>query len=128
MKTYPDENVESGCAVGFEINNIYVSRRAVAHILRSIKDVTEVKARKLFSRWEAVHIWFKYMNHDCVVVEPFGDSSRYWIGPENTEQEFDFSEVENAFKRYRPPFHRQIVGDIVSLRLFKRFIGSNGQE
>lgn len=124
METYPSiDEKNGGPPFAFEIENDYVGLGTVAHILKEIDGVTEVRMRRLFSKWEEIHIWFKYANHDCVVWEPFGDNSRYWIGPKNPEEKFDVREIENAFKRYRPPFHRAVIGDILSLRLFKRLVG-----
>lgn len=122
MKIYPDEHVHPGSAVGFEIDNVYVSLATVARILKGVSGVTEVKKRKLFSKWEEVHIRFRYHNHRCVVVEPFGDNSRYWIGPNDPKEKFDISGVAGAFRRYQPPLLVKISGDIITLnfkRLFK---------
>lgn len=121
MKTYPDENVQPDSAVGFEIDNIYVSLRTVARILRDINGVTEVKKRRLFSKWEEIHIWFKYLNHECVVIEPFGDNSRYWIGPKSREERFDISNVEVAFRQYQPPPIVKIFGDLITLNFKSLF-------
>lgn len=115
METYPDENVQPGFAIGFEIDNIYVSLGTMVRILKSVDGITEVKKRRLFSKWEDAHIWFKYLNHECVVVEPFGDSSRYWIGSMNSEERFDISKVEDAFMQYQPPVIVRIFGDLVTL-------------
>lgn len=119
MKTYLDEHVDHGSVIGFEIDNIYVSLGTVARILKGVNGVTEVKKRKLFSKWEEVHIEFKYHNNKCVLIEPFGDNSRYWIGPNDPEERFDFSDVEVAFRRYKPPLIVKIFGDLITLN-FKR--------
>jgi hypothetical protein len=74
-----------------------------------------MEKRKLFSRWEEIHIWFIYLNRECVVIEPFGDNSRYWIGPKNPEEEFDISRLEQAFKQYQPPPIVRLIGDLVTL-------------
>ena len=61
------------------------------------------------------------MNHDCIVWEPFGDNSRYWIGSKTLkEATLDMSKVETALKQYRPPFIRKILGDILSSRIFSQ--------
>ena len=124
MQTYPDDNVQYGSAVGFEIDNIYVSLRTVSRILKSINGVTEVKKRKMFSKWEGIHIWFKCINHECVVIEPFGDSSRYWIGPKNPEEKFDISSIEFAFRQHQPSLIAKIFGDLITFNfksLFESF-------
>ena len=124
METYPTIDEKSGRVLDFEIDNIYVNNSNVARILSKVDGVAEVRVRKLFSRWEEIHIWFKYMNHDCIVWEPFGDNSRYWIGSKTLkEATLDMSKIENAFKRYRPPFIRKVLGDILSLRIFTRLFG-----
>lgn len=121
METYPTIDEKSGRVLDFEIDNIYVNNSNVARILSKVDGVAEVRVRKLFSRWEEVHIWFKYMNHDCIVWEPFGDNSRYWIGSKTLkEATLDMSKVETAFKQYRPPFIRKILGDILSFRIFSQ--------
>jgi hypothetical protein len=28
-----------------------------------------------------VHIRFRYHDRECIVCEPYGDNSRWWIGP-----------------------------------------------
>ena len=124
MQTYLDENVQHGSAVGFEVDNIYVSLGTVASILKNINGVTEIEKRRLFSKWEGIHILFKYMNHECVVIEPFGDSSRYWIGPKNSEEKFDISNVESAFRRYQPPLIVKIFGDLITLNFKSLFKSS----
>lgn len=120
METYPTIDKKSSRVLAFEIDNIYVSNSNVACTLSKVDGVAEVRVRKLFSKWEEIHIWFKYMNHDCVVWEPFGDNSRFWIGSKNLkETTLDMSKVETAFKQYRPPFIRKIIGDILSFRIFQ---------
>jgi hypothetical protein len=121
MKTYPSVDESSGQTVAFEIENIYINISNVARIIANIDGVTEVRVRKPFTKWEEIHIWFKYLNHECVVWEPFGDNSRYWIGSKNPkETTTDMNKIENAFKQYDPPFIRELLGDILSLRIFSR--------
>lgn len=108
---------ESGKAYAFEIENIYFSLKDIAHILTSVKDVTEVVIRKAFSKSEDIHIKFKYFHHQYVVWEPLGDNSRYWIGPDERESTVNNIEpLEIAFKQYCPPLHRCLIGDILTFR------------
>ena len=61
--------------------------------------VTDVQ-RELFKE---VRIHFKYLGHEAVVWEPWGDSSRFWIGfvePHRSE-EIDISPLHEAFVGYR---------------------------
>lgn len=121
MQTYLGEGIESSSAIGFEIDNIYVSLGKIVNILEGIHDVTVVKKRKLFTKWEGIHIWFNYLNHECVVVEPFGDSSRYWIGFNSLEEGLDISVIESAFRQYQPPLIVKVLGDLIMLNFRSLF-------
>lgn len=121
MQTYLGEGIESSSAIGFEIDNIYVSLEKIVNILEGIHDVTVVKKRKLFTKWEGIHIWFNYLNHECVVVEPFGDSSRYWIGFNSLEEGLDISVIESAFRQYQPPLIVKVLGDLIMLNFRSLF-------
>ena len=112
----------------FEIENIYASRRAIARILREIDGVTEVRVRGHFGSQDDIRIAFKYQNSDYQVWEPYGDSSRYWIGPQNPESDSpDIRAIESRFKEYHPPLHRKIFGDVFTLKFLKhsKVPGSN---
>lgn len=110
--------------IAFEIENAYAGLRVIARLLGQVNGVSDVRVRGLFSKWEDVRVWFKYMGHEYVVLEPFGDNSRYWIGPkDDSGNALDIGDIENAFKDYRPPLHREIFGDVLTLRLFKKRIG-----
>lgn len=127
MDTYPIVDPKKGARpFAFEIENAYVSRRTVARLLRELDGVTDVGLGGRFGSSNDVRVEFKYRNRDYVVLEPFGDNSRYWIGPKDAaESGADIGEVESLFKSYRPPFHRALIGDIVSFRLLRRLAGKN---
>jgi len=109
----------------FGIENIYISLATIAHLLSGIPEVRDLQQRKLFGKWEGTHITFKFKGRDCVVMEPFGDNSLYWIGiQQEVEDKTDVSEIEECFKKYQIPIHRRIFGDMVSLR-FLRFLLSS---
>lgn len=109
------------CPIAFEIENIYVSRQTVARLLAKVNGVTGVHLRGRFGSSDDIRVEFKYLDRDYIVWESYGDNSRYWIGPKNPDENAgDIGNAENAFKLHHPPFYRQIIGDILSLRLFKR--------
>ena len=81
----------------------------MARVLTAVPRVAGVRKRRPFSKWEEIHIWFSFAGHDWVVWEPFGDNSRYWIGPQNPTAIVDFSQVEDAFKRYQPSIPRRVL-------------------
>ncbi|MBZ2208396.1 hypothetical protein [Massilia soli] len=121
MRTFPATSEPDGRLSAFEVENAYIGPSAVAQILRGTEGVTEVEQRRLFSRDSDVHVKFKYRGYPCIVWEPYGDNSRYWIGPASTGMfTEDMAPVEKAFAHYQPPLHRTLVGDILTLRFGKR--------
>ncbi len=79
---------------------MWFTLRPIFKILKSIDGITDVK-RNWFSD---DRITFNYFGSPGVVNEPWGDSSRYWIGlaSANTETEPRIEEIEAAFKKYKP--------------------------
>jgi hypothetical protein len=124
MKIYPVIAANGTNSDAFEIENAYISIRSIAKLLNQINDVTSVRSKKLFSSASDIHIEFNYRDQPYVVWEPFGDNSRYWIGPRD-ERKFEGENIilEQAFISYKPPFYRSIIGDIMTLRLFTRLFG-----
>ena len=119
MRTFQLLSKPDGWLFAFEIENVYISLAAVVNVLRRIEGVADVEPRRLFSKDSDVHVKFKYRGHACIVLEPFGDNSRYWIGPDS-EATFDMAQIEIAFKNYKPPFHRSIVGDVLTFRFARQ--------
>lgn len=120
MRTFPAMTSADGRLIAFEIENAYAGPFVVARLLSRAEGVTDVARRRAFSSDSEVHVRFKYFGHPCVVWEPYGDNSRYWIGPEDTENfPGDLTELASVFENYRPPAHRAIVGDLLSLRVPK---------
>src|SRR5690606_34040312 len=97
MKTYPIIK-KKNVVFAFEIKNFWISKSKIANVLRSIEGVSDVSARKLFER-RSHEIEFLYFGRRCVVTEPFGDSSRYWIGPYDEESELDMTPIEGQFRK-----------------------------
>ena len=123
MKTYPLLDKLHGHMYAFEIENLYIGKREIVRVLGEINGVSNVQARRMFSHSSDVRAEFKYQDKDYVVIEPFGDSSRYWVGPRNEEDaKIDIQKIENTFKQHRPPFLRELLGDILSLRIFSRLL------
>jgi hypothetical protein len=120
MQTYPIRDKQEH-AFAFEIENVYATPRAIGNLLRQVNEVSDVRVRKLFSKWEDIHVWFKFGETEYIVLEPFGDNSRYWIGPQVVgENPLNISDIENVFKSYRPPFLQEWFGNVLTLRLFGR--------
>jgi len=123
METYPVFTNEGARSQAFEIENAYIGPAAITRILAGVEGVTEVCPRKMFAKSSDVHVEFKYMGQPYIVWEPFGDNSRYWIGPsDQAEGETDITGLEEAFKCYQPPTYRAILGDLLTLRFITRFV------
>jgi hypothetical protein len=121
MRTFPNRN-EAGVVFAFEIENVYITPRAVADVLSDIPGVSQVAVRPLFGESSDTHVRFLVHDQPCVVWEPFGDNSRYWIGGDEDSKagtppkQLDVSIIENAFAAYRPPLVEQFLGDLMSFR------------
>ena len=109
-----------GSLSGFEIENIYITLREIVKLLESVEEVANIKRRRLFGRPMDIHVTFTCFGKDCVVWEPYGDSSRYWIGANNEEEVVDLDAIAKAFSDHRPPFLVKLLGDLVSFKFFRR--------
>ncbi|WP_338848823.1 hypothetical protein V8J88_07850 [Massilia sp. W12] len=101
MQTWPLNEAEKGL-IAFEVSNVLLTPSAVARRLRRIAGVSQVQVRPLFSSQDAeVHVRFQYQGQDCVVWEPYGDSSRYWIGPADAQAQptASLAALEQAFRQ-----------------------------
>jgi hypothetical protein len=113
---------DGGRPIAFEVENIYISVSTAARLLAEVDGVADVEPRRMFSKSSDVHIQFKYHGQPYIVWEPSGDSSRYWVGPKRESNDADdITALEAAFKRYRPPLHRVVLGDVLTLRFVTRF-------
>jgi hypothetical protein len=119
MKTYSLE--KNCCLFAFEIDNAYISLNKIEYLLGKDDGVSDIKRRRMFSSTSDVHIVFKYKGKSCMVWEPYGDSSRYWIGSEDDKVTFDISSVEQVFKNYELPLQRKLIGDVVTLNFKSLF-------
>ena len=102
MKTY-DLKDDEGRVFAFEIPNLLVSRRGVCKIVRGIPGVSLIKEPR---RWrlsaDDEFCEFELEGVRFVAWEPFGDNSRYWIGPKPPRWVAGIDRVRGAFKRATP--------------------------
>jgi hypothetical protein len=66
-------------------------------LLTSVPGVSEFKC----VRSDDDRFSFVYLGRSCVVHEPFGDNSRYWIGPVENYPPIDMAPVQEAFSRFQ---------------------------
>jgi hypothetical protein len=132
MKTYPVVNDKKDRTPIFQIESAQIGSANAVQVLTQIEGVTDVQLRKMFSKSSDIHVTFKYMGQPYIVWEPFGDNSRYWIGPADMvegaedvpdiQHPSDLARLEEAFKRYKVPFHRAFLDDLITLRFITRFL------
>lgn len=110
-----------GRVVAFEVENAYIRLPTVVRLLQQTRGVADVRRRKNFASADDVRVEFTYLGTPFVVCEPFGDNSRYWIGPAQlSEVCVDPTVLVETFGAYRVPLHHQVVGDLLSLRLTRQ--------
>lgn len=119
MNTHPLFDSE-GNYRGFEIESFYISVRSIAATLATVPKVTNVRVRRLFASAAEMHVRFDYDGVSCVVWEPFGETSRYRIVPDDMTTIVPLQPVEEAFTRFEPNPVDQFIGDLLTLRLFDR--------
>jgi hypothetical protein len=97
MRTYPHHRADGSIAY-FEVSNAFPwSLGPMRRVLQSVTGVSDYRRN-----WRNEHRFsFTYHDRKCVVWEPWGDNSRYWIGPEAMEPPFDMSPIDEAFRRFR---------------------------
>ena len=105
MKTFPIRRSD-GFLHAFEIGNTFISMGSIKRILRSVQGVSDLKRH--FRTDD--RLTFVLNGESWVVHEPWGDSSRYWIGPkEAANHAIRVEPVHEAFARYRSPLRRLLA-------------------
>jgi hypothetical protein len=85
MKTF-DIRDPRGRLVAFEVSNTLLGRRGVCRIVAGIPGVTVLRRPRALSWWrEEVFCEFLLGGVRFEIWEPYGDNSRYWIGPAGAE-------------------------------------------
>jgi hypothetical protein len=108
MKTWPIVD-DQGKLVAFEVSIMSISLARITRLLTSL-GASDFCKRRPFS-YDEVHIAFVYRGASYVVWEPFGDNSRYWIGPADKapERPEDLARIEKAFRSYQPSLLRRLL-------------------
>ena len=98
MRTRPILRAD-GSVLAFEMPIPFTSWGLV-RLLRSIEGVSEVK--EPWGLTGELRFVFKFHGKPCVVTEDWGDSDRYWVGPENPRtSELDLTSLQLAFQAHR---------------------------
>lgn len=100
MKTYPHVRSD-GTTAYFEISSAFPwSWGFMRRVLAKVPGVSGIcRVRSNDDRFA-----FSYLGIKCIVHEPFGDNSRYWIGPVEKDVPVDMAPIQEAFSRFTFPF------------------------
>ena len=91
----PDRDA-SGTLYAFEIRAQLIGWK-VRRALRDVDGVSDVRPRRWWVGSPEIHIRFTYREREYIVWEPFGDNSRWWIGPDDTDSPHeDVEDLERA--------------------------------
>jgi hypothetical protein len=89
--------------LAFEVTSGWITFGPLYRILRSVEGVAGVRRNWLNDD----RVSFIYLGQPFVVHEPRGDSSRYWIGPADTDAlPLDLTPLRAAFEQHRNPIAR----------------------
>ena len=97
MKVH-DLKDKQGRIFAFEVSNTLITRKGVCKLLRSIPGARLLSGRKELRDEE--FCVFEVQGQRFKAWEPFGDSSRYWIGPEPPNWCEQISVVKDVFIRH----------------------------
>lgn len=117
MNTFEIHSDDDGYFVAFEIENAYIRPKKVGEILSAVGGVTDVTVGKS-SESRDIRVAFNYLGIEYIVWEPYGDNSRYWIGPKQTDgilSDIDIAPLVAAFRDYEPPLLVKVLGGLFTL-------------
>jgi len=99
MTTY-DLKDQYGRVFAFEVESSSLSRRGAVRVVRSLPGAHVVRAPKPWRlSVDDYFCEFEYRGKQFAIWEQFGDSDRYWIGPEPTEWTPEVAEIREHFQR-----------------------------
>lgn len=98
MKTY-DITDKEGRLLAFEVENLFLMRRDVGN---AFKSVPGMKVTKPASPYGDEFCECELNGKRFVAWEPYGDNSRFWIGPSPPEWNPDIEILRSAFAGFRP--------------------------
>jgi hypothetical protein len=99
MKVY-DLKDESGRIFAFEVANF--GRRRVCRFVGTVPGVVVLRRQRYFQfSSEDDFCEFELQGQKFVISEPWGDNSRYWVGPKPPEWCPEVERVRDAFAAYK---------------------------
>jgi hypothetical protein len=110
LRTYPLTD-DSGAIYAFEVGNAFLSPREIARLVKSSLGASITAGPQGFASADDMRLRFHYAGTEFEVFEPFGDNSRYWVGPagEKPIRVPEIDKLHNIFLAYRPSLLRRLV-------------------
>lgn len=108
MRTYPLRG-EEGHLVALEVDMPLFGVRNIMKIISSSDGVSDICIGSGRIKNSDVRASFKYFGFDYVVVEPFGDNDRYWIGPVDDGLWKDISSIERKLREFKPSIWPRLI-------------------
>ena len=91
---------KEGRVFAFEVSNFFRARRDICGVASTIPGVRIIREPKFLSWFrEEVFCEFELDGVRFEAWEPYGDNSRYWIGPEPTRWVPQMEAVREAFSK-----------------------------
>ncbi len=98
MKVH-DLKDEDGRVVAFEVENSGLSRRSAGRVARAIPGSHIIRRNRVFAGKDEF-CEFEVDGVTFVIWEPWGDNSRYWIGPSPRRWVPEIDKVRAAFEKH----------------------------
>ena len=104
MKTYGLID-QSGRVFAFEVSVLGLGRRGLCRVAATVPGALVTK-RPRFLSWfrQDEFCRFRVDGDDYAAMEPFGDNSRYWVGPDPPRWLPQTQRVRDAFERDKKPW------------------------
>lgn len=108
-----DLRTEDGQPYAFEVENLWLRQAGAIDVVRSTPGVSVSPADP--NRFDDEFCVFELNGVIFAMSEPFGDNSRYWVGPVEAGHEAELAIVRQAFLALRRP-------EWISARLFSALL------
>jgi hypothetical protein len=106
VKIY-DIRDDGGRLLAFEIDNALVQPRGIERLVRTLPEAVVAPCEK-GARIDGERYRFEVSGTTFIVWEPFGDNSRFWVGPEPTTFTPTTAVVRAAFAEHNPAIWFQV--------------------
>jgi len=100
MRIYDLTDTE-GRVYAFEVSNVFLPRSIACRVAQRIPGAKLIRGPRIFPS-EDDFCEFEIEGVTFVLREPWGDNSRYWIGPKSEGWVPEITRVRDEFARWQP--------------------------